>query len=192
MAHAFLRAQGIYAEHVIALVRPGNVVPTFAAHQVEAGDLASWSTDELQIMIDEGRRQSDRQQADLELIRGRAQWLFAVGLPLIIAIATIRAEFHKTDSCWWTVPWAISLLISVYGVLGAAAIMTVRADFDMIDTAALSNHQRPILRKLADDYAVMLATGENTVATRLTVYRQAVVWLIIGGLGALVVWLAVK
>jgi hypothetical protein len=41
-------------------------------------------------------------------------------------------------------------------------------------------------------YAAMLRTGEDTVATRLTVYRQAVVWLIIGGYGALMVWLAVS
>jgi hypothetical protein len=27
----------------------------------------------------------------------------------------------------------------------------------------------------------MLATGENTVATRLTVFRQAVVFVIVGG-----------
>jgi hypothetical protein len=38
----------------------------------------------------------------------------------------------------------------------------------------------------------MLGAGENTVATRLTVYRQAVVWLIIGGYGALITWLSVR
>ncbi len=70
--------------------------------------------------------------------------------------------------------------------------MTIRADFNVIDSAVLSGYQRPVLNQLADDYAAMLGAGENTVATRLTVYRQAAVWLIIGGYGALIAWLAVR
>jgi hypothetical protein len=47
--------------------------------------------------------------------------------------------------------------------------MTIRADFDVIDSAVLSSYQPPVLDKLAGDYAAMLGAGENTVATRLTV-----------------------
>jgi hypothetical protein len=70
--------------------------------------------------------------------------------------------------------------------------MTICADFDEIDSAVLSGYQSPILARLAADYAEMLAIGEDTVATRLTVFRQAVVWLIIGGYGGLITWLAVR
>jgi hypothetical protein len=38
----------------------------------------------------------------------------------------------------------------------------------------------------------MLGMGEDTVATRLTVFRQAVVWLVIGSYGGLITWLAVR
>jgi hypothetical protein len=187
----FFHGQRVYLAHVLALVRPGAEVPTFRSHQIQAQPLTGWGDDELQLMIDEGRRQSDRQLADLEQIRGRAQWLFTVGAPILTAIAAVFAAFDKGDSGWWVVVWLVSLLVAGYGVVGAAAIMTIRADFDVIDSAVLSSYQPPVLNKLADDYAAMLGAGENTVATRLTVYRQAVVWLIVGGYGALITWLAV-
>jgi hypothetical protein len=138
------------------------------------------------------RRQADRQLADLEQIRGRAQWLFTVGVPIVTAIATVIAAIGNGDSAWWKVAWVASLLIAGYGVVGAAAIMTIRADFNEIDSAVLSGYKPPILARLAVDYAEMLAVGEDTVATRLTVFRQAVVWLIIGGYGGLITWLAVR
>ncbi len=188
----FVRGQQVYLAHVLALVRPGVEVPSFSAHQIQARPLTGWGNDELQLMIDEGRRQSDRQLADLEQIRGRAQWLFTIGVPIVTEIVTVFAAFDKGDSGWWVVLWLVSLLAAGYGVVGAAAIMTIRADFDVIDSAVLSGYQPPVLNKLADDYAGMLGTGENTVATRLTVYRQSVVWLIIGGYGALITWLAAR
>lgn len=188
----FFHGQWVYLAHVLALVRPGAEVPNLRAHQIQAQPLTSWADDELQLMIDEGRRQSDRQLGDLEQIRGRAQWLFTVGAPLVTAIATVFAAFGEGDSGWWVVLWLVSLLAAGYGVVGAAAIMTIRADFDVIDSAVLSSYQPPVLNRLADDYAAMLGAGENTVATRLTAYRQAVVWLIIGGYGALITWLAVR
>jgi hypothetical protein len=143
-------------------------------------------------MVDEGRRQADRQLADLAQIRGRAQWLFTVGVPIVTAIATVLAAVGNGDSAWWNAAWAASLLIAGYGVVGAAAIMTIRADFNEIDSAVLSRYKPPILTRLAADYAEMLAVGEDTVATRRTVFRQAVVWLIIGGYGGLITWLAVR
>jgi hypothetical protein len=189
---SFFREQWVYLAHVLALVRPGAEVPSFRAHQIRAKPLTGWKGDDLQVMVDEGRRQSERQLADLEQIRGRAQWLFTVGAPIVTAIAAVFGAFDKGDSGWWVVLWLVSLVAAGYAVLGAAAIMTIRADFDIIDSAVLSGYLPPVMNRLADDYAVMLGAGENTVATRLTVYRQAVVWLIIGGYGALLTWLSVR
>src|SRR5579859_3712330 len=85
-AEMFLREQWVYLAHVFGLIRPGASVPNFNAHPAQPQSLAGWTNDELQLMIDEGRRQSDRQQADLEQIRSRAQWLFTVGAPVVVAI----------------------------------------------------------------------------------------------------------
>src|SRR5205823_13632394 len=123
----FFRGQWVYLAHVLALIRPGAEVPTFHAHQTQAQTLTNWDGEELQLMIDEGRRQADRQLTDLEQIRGRAQWLFTVGVPIVTAIATVIAAIGNGDSAWWKVAWVASLLIAGYGVVGAAAIMTIRA-----------------------------------------------------------------
>ncbi|MDQ6805064.1 MAG: hypothetical protein M3065_08860 [Actinomycetota bacterium] len=45
----------------------------------------------------------------------------------------------------------------------------------------MSRPKRPIDRELAAAYARMMSTGEDTVATRLTVLRQAVVFCLLGG-----------
>jgi len=188
----FVHGHWVYLAHVFALLRPGAAVPNFPAHQIQAQPMAGWADAELQLMIDEGRRQSDRQLADIERLRGRAQWLFTVGVAIVTAVAAVFGAFDSGDSGWWVVLWVLSLLAVGYGVLGVAAIMTIRADFEGVDSAVLSSYEQPILNKLAGDYASMLGTGENTVATLLTVYRQAVVWVLIGGYGALITWLAVR
>jgi hypothetical protein len=75
----------------------------------------------------------------------------------------------------------ISLVLLAYGIGGATAILVAKADFNMIHTAVLSGLKQPIGRELAAAYARMMSMGENTVATRLTVFRQAVVFCLLGG-----------
>jgi hypothetical protein len=188
----FGRGQWIYLVHVLALLAPGWEMPTVGANPTPPGSLNGWHEEELKIMLDEGRRESDRQVADLVEIRSRAQWLFTFGTPLVVAVASVYAAIGSGDSGWWKVLWLGSLLAVGYGVVGAAAIVTVRADLNLIDTAVLSRKERPTLESLADDYATMMLVGQNTVATRVTLFRQAVVWEILGGYGALITWLAVR
>lgn len=182
----FARGQRIYALHVLGLLMPGQEVPVYMAHQVKPQPLDKWESGDMQLIVDEGRRQLDRQLSDLELIRGRAQWLFTVGAAIVAALG---GSFAVVRPGWeLAILWLVAIAILAYGVAGAAAIMAVRADFNTIDTAVLSSVERPVLRSLAGSYSRMLAAGENTVATRLTVFRQAVVFVIVGGyLGLLAV-----
>jgi hypothetical protein len=188
----FLRGQRVYLSHVLGLILPGLQIPSLPAHQIDAQSLDEWSEGDLQLMIEEGRRQADRQLSDLRDIRSRAQWLFTVGVPLVTVAATVNAAIDGDDSGWWRALWIVSLLMAGYGLFGAAAIMTIRSDFSFIDSATLSGYEPPVLRRLAEDYAGMLGLGENTIGTRLTVFRQAVVWLALGGYGALITWLSVR
>jgi hypothetical protein len=80
-----------------------------------------------------------------------------------------------------TVLWLIGLGVLTYGVGGATSVMVSQADFSTIHTAVLSKSKPPIDRSLATAYAGMMAIGENTVATRLTVFRQAAVFCLLGG-----------
>lgn len=185
----FRHSQWIYLMHVICLVAPGKDVPVHRADAATPASLDGWSTEELALIIDEGRRQVDRQQGDLEQIRGRAQWLFAVAAG---ALAVLGGGFVSADPpLGLALLWLAGMALLAYGVGGAAAILTVKADFSMIHTAVLSLQGKPIDHALASSYARMMPTGENTVATRLTVFRQAVVFCLVGGYVGLVAALVV-
>jgi hypothetical protein len=173
----FLHGQWIYLLHICGLLAPGQKIPVFASHQVEAQSLDNWAEEDLERMIEEGHRQLDRQLSDLEEIRGRAQWLFTVGAAITASLGGAFRTVGPTNPTLWLV----AFIVLSYGVAGAAAIMTVRADFATIDTAKLSQSTPPILKSLATSYSRMLRIGEDTVATRLTVFRQAVFVVVIGG-----------
>lgn len=177
----------MYGIHVLGLIAPGQPIPVLAAHRVAPGDVASWGPDDVTAMVEEGRRQLDRQLSDLERIRGRSQWLFTVAIGVLAAIAGAYASAKPDDLL--VAAWLLALGLLAYGTAGAAAVMTVRADFATIDTAVLSQQIPPIPAVLAGSYARMLRTGENTVATRLTVFRQAVVFVIAGGYIGLIMFL---
>jgi acyl dehydratase len=184
-AKEFRHAQWIYLLHVLGLLAPGKTIPVYHVFPIKAADLGeNWETEDLKLMIEEGRRQFDRQWHHLDVIRGRAQWLFTVTVAVTAALAGALA---KTDAGSVEQLVLIAGLAGViYGTAGAAAIMVVKADFTVIATAVLSHQDPPIDKALAASYSRMLNDGANTVATRLTVLRQAVVFSILGGYVGLV------
>ena len=187
MCHALRQLrhnQWIYLVHALSLLAPGYELPVFSADQLKPKDVSQWSEEELKLLIEEGRRQSDRQQADLRDIRSRAQWLFTVAAAALGALGAGLASGNPDTT--QAILWLAGLVLLVYGVGGAASVMVSRADFKTIHTAVLSAAQRPIDRSLAQSYARMMAEGENTVATRLTVFRQAVLFCLLGGYTGLI------
>jgi hypothetical protein len=174
----FVRGQQIYFWHVLGLLAPGQEIPVYAAHQIKPTPIDSWEDDDLEKMVEEGRRQLDRQLGDLERIRGRAQWLFTVSAGITAALGGALTSAQLGGAL--LAVWVLALVVLLLGAGAAAGIMTVRADFATIDTAKLSQAERPLLKSLATNYSRMLGRGENTVATRLTVFRQAVVYVIVG------------
>lgn len=186
---AFRDGQVVYAAHVVALLAPGRELPVHQADQTVPGEITAWSPGELALMIEEGRRQSDRQLSDLKDVRSRAQWVFTVAVAALAALSAGVVSTHPGTRL--AVLWVAGLLALVWGVGGTAAILVARADFNTIHTAVLSRSERPVQLKLAEAYARMMAVGENVLATRLTVLRQAVVWCLCGGyLGLIAVLLA--
>lgn len=179
----------VYLWHVLGLIMPGQPVPTYEEPAEYEAPLEGWSPNDRKLMIEEGRRQYDQQVADLKHVRDRAQWLFTTALTLVAAIGAVGADILSHPSWHALVLWIVGLATTTYAALGAAAVLTVRADFQAIHTRPLSEYTSPVEKQLARDYAEMLETGEETVNTRLSVYRQAVVWLIIGGYFALLAWL---
>ena len=137
------------------------------------------------MLIDEGRRQYDAQISALEETRGRAQWLFSVALALSGADAALALKVFPHPTHAQLAAWICSVVFTSWSALGAAAVITGTAKLSGIATAPLSKYAPPIRKQLAMDYAAILDVGEQTVNTRITLYRQAVVWLVLGGYGAL-------
>jgi hypothetical protein len=165
--------------HVVALIAPGQDVPVFQADQLEPHDIDAWGGVDRMLLIEEGRRQIDRQQRDLEEIRGRAQWLLVLSVGALAALGGGFTSAHPPLGL--AVMWLAGMGLLVYGMGGAAAILTVKADFRVVHAAVLSAAPPPVDQALASSYARMMSTGENTIATRLTVFRQAVVFGLAGG-----------
>src|SRR4051812_46341695 len=173
------RNQWTYMVYAVSLLAPGVQLPVLDADQLQPKDLSDWTPAELEILIEEGRRQSDRQQGDLRELRTRAQWLFTVAVAALGALGAGLASASPDPAL--TVLWLAGLALLVYGVGGATSVMVSRADLKVIHTAVLSGASRPVDRALAQSYARMMKEGENTFATRLTVFRQAVVFCLLGG-----------
>jgi hypothetical protein len=65
-------------------------------------------------------------------------------------------------------------------LLGAVAVVVANKEVGIIDTARLSRQHNPILPELAAAYARVVRKGENTIATQITVYRDAVLLVLVG------------
>lgn len=180
----------IYAQHVLCLVLPGRRVPVLEVHPNEPDTIDDWDSDDFKLLIEEGRRQLDRQLRDLERIQNRSQFLFTTALGLLVlAVATAKQVANRGNVIVFCA-WILALGLIVLSILGAAALMTVRSDLGMIDTALATSLPRPVDKALAAAHARAVRPGENTVATRLTVYRDAVYLLIVGAAFFAGAWLA--
>lgn len=185
-----LEEAGVYARHVFALFWPNKKAPALEADRNQASEVSDWGKGDLEILVEEGRRQLDRQHEDLERIRGRSQVLLAFGLALEGAIASQQKSVGTADNFLiWTL-WVLALFVGAWSVLGAAATSVVRADMQMIHAAVLSRRNAPILPDLAGDYAAIVMDGENQLATRLTNLRHAVMWLLIAAFLGLLTWIS--
>jgi hypothetical protein len=184
-----LDKQRIYARHIIALFLPGSGAPVHSADSNTPGDLTDWSADDIKTLIDEGRRQLDRQNEDLERVRGRAQVTLALGIGLEGAAGSLRAAVSSVNEPVLWFLWILGLALVAWATLGAAATAVVRVDMEMIHAAVLSRRQANIGKDLAKDYAAMAATGENQIATRLTNLWLAVALLLAGATATFGAWL---
>ncbi|MGO8869901.1 MAG: hypothetical protein ACLQPH_00600 [Acidimicrobiales bacterium] len=159
-------------------------------HPGEPGDNSGWGTEDCQALIEEGRRQLDAQLVQADQIRSRAQFLFttAIGLAAVSFAGKSTVFAAKND-----VPlaiWSLGLLLTTLGLLGTASVIVARKDFGSIDTALMtSSYEPPVPPKLAAGYSRQVGTGANTVATLLTVYRDAVLLVMLGAIFWGAAWL---
>ena len=163
------------AAFVWALLR-GGAPPSLATNPNTPRDLGQHTDVELQLVIDEGRRQLDAQRARFEDIQGRAQILLTVTLVVLGFTSGIVGRLEGLNG-WrergeWVL-WCVAVALVLLGLLLAAAVISVRAYFETIDTTQVTAMARPLLKALADDYATVVRRGEVTVADRLNAFQVA-------------------
>lgn len=180
--------QRIYARHVLALFIAGAGAPVHDADHNKSGDQSAWTDEQIDLLIEEGRRQLDRQVEDLERVRLRAQVTLALGLALLGAAGSLRSTISAAHVVVLWVLWGLALAVTGWAILGAAATAVVRADMNMIHATVLSRYTGDVKRQLAHDYANSAPAGESQVAARLTNLRIAVAYLLVGAALTLGAW----
>lgn len=169
---AWVRRVSVYWSHIAGIFLPGDAVLEFSSYQIDAGDVASWPDADLTIVMETGRAQLQRQNSNLEAIRGRAQFL------LTLTLAFVGVAVASTDlvnrSLFALIPWGLGIAVAFASAFGAAGVIVARKALGMVDTRLLSQQKPPILSVTARAFADSVGAGETTVATGITVLRDAV------------------
>lgn len=157
--------------------------------EVHPGQLGSgidsWDGDDQQLAIEEGRRQLDTQLAQLRHIIRRASVLLPVGLAISVFYLTALDEAAAMGQPSRTIARVVLLVgaaMTIWGTLVMGALIGARSNFVRVDALNLTEQLPGLRRYLARDYAKSVATGENTVAARLTHLGTGVVWIVVGAL----------
>ncbi len=141
--------------------------------------MGGWEATDIELVVQEGRIQIDRQHKDLEQIRTRAQFMITTGLLLVAALiaAQSRVAGHLVPSlAWWT-----GVILAVVGVLGFGAVVVSQMSMGTISTAKFT-HPPDVNASfdLATGYARIVKQGEDTLATELTTFRMDVLMFLAG------------
>jgi uncharacterized membrane protein len=186
----------VYFAHVRAVIQPGRKAPNFEtvnAAPARVGESADWSDEHVELLIEEGRRKLDDQAARFDRIRQTAQVILPTGTALLVVAASelsrIQAESHVGLRRALYLGWFASVAAILAGILGAAAILVVRAAFGTVLPTLLSQcPSKDIKKTLASAYTEQVTAGENTLNTRLTLQWWSVLFVIAGGVAFCVLW----
>ncbi|MEC3997049.1 hypothetical protein VSR01_27505 [Actinacidiphila sp. DG2A-62] len=171
----------LYLHYCVTLLHPGHNLPTFAEPSPYTGNLEHFQESDHVHLVEEGRRQLDRQSADLERIRNRAGALATVSLGLTAAAVAKSADVFTHH--WPIIAlWAASCLLASLAVAGAAAVLAGQAVLGRTDARLAGQSPRPTVKHLAAAYVHQVSIGEETVRTFLTVFRDAVTLAVISAL----------
>ena len=154
----------------------GGPVSATRANPNNPGDIAEFGPDDLQLVIDEGRRQIDAQRADFVHVQGRAQAQLVVSLAVLgfssgglSWLQRVRGGTYLAD----LIVWILALAAVLVGVGLSASVIVVQANFYRPDTTQLTRFTPPLDRPVARDYAESVRVGEITIADRVTIFRLA-------------------
>lgn len=150
---------------------------------------------DLDIIIEEGRRQIDAQRDDFNTLRGSAQERITVALVVLAFSSGVFARLHRVHEFHHiaaSVVWGLGFGCVVIALGMSAAAATARGDFQFPDTTQLTNlrkYPRPLKKSLAEDYAESVRIGAVMVADRVNALFIMTRWLVWGALATALAFL---
>lgn len=179
--HPWVVGRARYWAFVLSLL-PAWEPPRLQDEPPTVGDeLDDYRSEELNLVIDEGRRRADELLGSLRDVRNRAQVTFSTALLVLAALAGRAGPLDWRPPSLEDVFLTIGFVTTAYAALGSAALFAVKAQVGSIDLERLtSKPQEEVSRSLAIEYVATNVHTSTTVRTRLTLFFEAVVWLLIG------------
>jgi hypothetical protein len=177
----------VYAYYVLAVFRPGIGVPTFGQPEDFTDSLDGLTDDDHNIVVEEGRRQLDRQLADLEKNKSRAATMLTIGLAEVGVLAA-GANRAFAYGPWTGIVWIVSALLALLALGGAVSLLTSQAVFGRVDTRAIASNPMPLQQQVAIGYAQSVGWGEETIRTRITVLRDGVLLAVASAMLYALIW----
>lgn len=176
----------VYLSHITGIFLSGEQVQQFESYKIEAGHIDNWPERDLEVVIENGRSQLDRQRSDLEAIRSRAQFLLTLTLTFVgLSVASTGLVGRSPFAM---LLWGLGTLAVMTSALGAGGVIVAKKDLKIVDTRLLSQQRPPIRAVTARALTDSVGVGERTVATEITVFRDAVMIFLIGFVSVCVGW----
>ncbi len=150
-------------------------------HEGKIGSgIESWDEEDETMAIQEGRRQLDGQQSELQSVISRASVFLTVGIAASVFFLRAAGGLDDIAQPQQTIARILLLTggaLALWGALVMGALIGDRAPFRQTDAVQLTNEPRSLRKYLARDYAENVPTGVDTNASRLTHLGTGVIWL---------------
>lgn len=177
-----------YLWYCLALFWPGAKVPVFEDPPERDPDIADFTEEQLQVVLDEGRRQLDRQRQDLERIQARSATAATIALAEIALLSNGGATVIRAGGFWF-VPWLIGVICVFLGVAGAVSLLTTRPTVAAPHVNDIATYVgRNPLYCAAYSYVRDVDVGDVTLSARVTILRDAALLLVLGAVLYAVIW----
>jgi hypothetical protein len=185
----------LYFRHIWSVLALGSDVRLPSTYgDVTPGELKDWTEDDVILMIEEGRRQLDSLATQFEQTRSRGQYLFTLGLAVLVS--TAAGATRLTHNVLLFLLWFAGFILLVISLLGAATIVVASGRLGGIDSVLLSRTPREsgLARELAAAYPGAVVISADTVRVRHSMLRDSVWFMVVGlilvGVGVLIVSLS--
>ena len=177
-----------YLRYCFALLRPGMVVPVFEAPSETSPQIDTFDDAQLQVVLDEGRRQVDRQRQDLERVQNRAATALTIGLAEIALLSNGGNTVLRAG--WpYIMAWLLAVFCVFLGVAGASSLLTARPAVSSPTVTDLASYKGDsVLYAAAYSYEQSVGMGEVTLSARVTVLRDLALLLVLGGMIYAAIW----